>query len=62
MTTDDNIGLLVWVMMRGYPQDAPLRAVRRAGTFESPGDAKRGRRRREIAAAIRKPQAGYPPP
>jgi len=62
MTTDENIGFSAWVMMRQYPEDAALRAVMRAETFESLGDAQMGARWRRIAAAIRKAQTGRPPP
>jgi len=54
MTTDENIGLLAWVMMKEYPEDAARRAVLRAEACASLGDAEMGAKWRRIAAAIRK--------
>ena len=54
MTTDENIGLLVWVMMKEYPEDAARRAVLRAEAFATLGDIEMVAKWRRIAAAIHK--------
>jgi hypothetical protein len=60
MMTDDNIGLLAWVMMKEYPQDAARRASLRAEAFASLGDVEMVAKWRRIAAAIRKIQPESP--
>jgi hypothetical protein len=62
MTTDDNIGLLAWVMMKEYPEDAARRASLRAEAFAALGDVEMGAKWRRIAAAIRNIQPDRPSP